>query len=296
MQLYTYWARTTLHCHAPDGRPYHLVAYTGSDESLAAAQAAGRQVVQARQARLLTEPFPDEYPRSRGPLREQVEQRILDGQGQLVGAVTRNRYGSLILNAPRVMFLDVDDEDLRQPLPTASEPFSWSRFFRQLFAPAPAPPPLVPHEPHEQIQLRLAAWLQLHPDWKFRLYRTRRGFRLLVMQQLLAPTSPEAQEVFAAMRTDTLYVQLCQTQDCYRARLTPKPWRMSWHRPPNPFPFDTPEQEQQQQAWEREYAQRSRDFSVCEWVGEYGRGLTCPEAGQLAELHDAACLGGRPLA
>jgi hypothetical protein len=303
MQLYTYWARASLDCVRADGRPYHLIAYAGSDDSPAGAQAAAQALLQRRQARLLADEDLGHYPTGGLPLREQVAQRIYDSRGELLAAITRNRYGSLVLNAPRMMFLDVDDEDLRLPLPPApappapAEPFSLGRWVRRVFFSAPVPAPgLVPLDPREQMHLRLAAWLQLHPEWIFRLYRTRLGYRLLVMHQLLAPDSPEARAVFAAMRTDEIYVRLCQTQGCYRARLTPKPWRIGWHRPLRAFPFDTPEEVHFQKEWEREYNQRSQSFSVCEWAGEFGTGITCPEARQLAELHDAACLGGRPLA
>ncbi|MCB2408476.1 hypothetical protein [Hymenobacter lucidus] len=295
MQIYSHWARTTLKIGENEYGPFLLTAYTGSDESLAAAQAEGQLILQRRHAKLLAaEPLGGEYPVGSAPLREQVEQRIHNSSGELIAAITRNRYGSLVLNAPRVMFLDVDDDDLRQPPPR--EPFSLAQFFRNLFSTAPAPPPLPPLVPHEQLQLRLAAWLQLHPEWNFRVYRTRLGFRLLVTHQLLAPNSAEAQQIFAAMRTDAIYVRLCQNQDCYRARLSPKPWRIGWRRPKHPFPFDTPEQMREQQQWQQEYTSRSQAFSVCDWVGEYGSGHTTPEARQLIELHDAACLGGQKLA
>lgn len=294
MQIYSYWARTTLDLGDEHRGPFLLTAYTGSDESLAAAQAAGHQVLQHRYARLqAAEPLGSDYPSGSAPLREQVEQRVANGRGELIAALTRNRYGSLVLNTTRVMFLDVDDADLRRPLQPAG-PFSLAGFFRKLFT--PSPPPLPPLVPEEQMQLRLAAWLQLHPEWNFRLYRTRLGFRLLVTHQLLAPASPEAREIFAALRVDTTYVRLCQSQDCYRARLTPKPWRIGSRRPPHPFPYDTPGQEAAQQQWKMQYAALSQPFSVCHWVGEYGSGQVTPEARQVAELHDAACLGSFDLA
>ncbi|PJJ59015.1 hypothetical protein [Hymenobacter chitinivorans] len=304
MQLYSYWARTTLDCQNVAGHWFHLIAYTGSDESVVAAQAAGQQLLQERHSRLLHDEPLHDYPSGTAPLREQLEQRIVTEHGELIAALTRNRYGSLVLNAPRVMFLDVDSHDLLEPPRPARQqpgtPFSWLGFLRNLFAPAPPPPPPAPAPPQPdalaQLEMRLAAWLQLHPEWNFRLYRTRLGFRLLVTHQLLGPGSAEAQQVFAAMRTDAIYVRLCQSQNCYRARLTPKPWRIGWQRPAHPFPYDTAEQVQQQRQWEQEYARRSQDFSVCELVGEYGSGTVTPEARQLTELHDAACLGGRKLA
>jgi hypothetical protein len=227
-------------------------------------------------------------------------QRIHDKQGNLLGALTRNRYGSVVLNTPRLMILDVDNQDLQpKPEQASSKPFSLSEFLRNLFStlpPVSPPPSLLPPELLAQVQLRLAAWLHLYPNWNFRLYRTRLGFRLIVTYQLLDPNSPEAQEVFAAMRTDPIYVRLCQMQDCYRARLSPKPWRIGWMRPTHHFPYDTAEQQVQQQEWEQQYTARSEAFSVCEWVGEYGSGYVLPEVECLIMLHDETCLGGKKLA
>ncbi|WP_022823959.1 hypothetical protein [Hymenobacter norwichensis] len=294
MQLYSYWSWATLDCRNADGNPYYLTAYAGSDTSPAAAKTAAEQLVQQRYTRLLAGDKLGEYPTGSAPLREQLIQRVHDSQGNQIAALTRNRYGSLVLNAPRLMMLDVDDQGL-QPEPE-SEPFSLRHFLRNLFSPLPPPPRLSPPELREQLRLRLTAWLQLYPDWNFRLYRTCLGFRLLVTHQLLDPNSPKAQEVFSAMRTDKIYVRLCQMQNCYRARLSPKPWRIGWRRPPHSFPYRGPEEEQEQQQWEQQYIVRSEAFSVCEWVGEYGSSYVLPEVKSLIELHDEVCLGGKKLA
>ena len=293
MQVYTFWARATQYYATANGQAPGLVAYAGSDISLADAQTRAAALLQRRHDWVTTEEgWLRDYPVGSQPLREQLEQRILNSKGELIAAITRNHYGSRVLNSAQVMFIDVDDQDLQRPLPDTT-PFSFIGFFKRLFNPLPPTPPLVPRE---QLDLRLAAWLQLYPNWNFRVYRTRLGFRLLVTHQLLAPASPEAQEVFAAMRADSTYVRLCLAQGCYRARLEPKPWRVRFRRPPHPFPYDTPEQTQQHLDWEQQYVAHSRGYSVCEWVGEYGSGQTCAEARQLTELHDAACVGTNRLA
>ncbi|MDO7873616.1 hypothetical protein Q5H93_02645 [Hymenobacter sp. ASUV-10] len=296
MLLYDYWARVSLDCQRADGQPYHLIGYGGSDDSPAAAQAAGQQILLARQARLQAGQSLNEYPTTERPLREQLEQRLYDSQGELLAAITRNGYGSRVLNAPRTMFIDVDDVGLCPPLrPSAWEALLGPRLYGWLQRRLGGAPP-VALTPPEAMAQRLSAWLDGHPDWKFRLYRTLRGYRLLVLHQLLPPDGPEAQAVFAALGADTTYVRLCQTQNCYRARLSPKPWRIGWHRPPVAFPFATAAEEAAQHAWEQQYAQRSQAFSVCEGLGDFGTGTSCPEAQQVADVHDAACLGGRPLA
>ncbi|MBD2770448.1 hypothetical protein IC235_21395 [Hymenobacter sp. BT664] len=301
MQVYTFWARATQHHPATNGQTAgtvangqaDLVAYAGSDISLADAQARAAELLQRRHAWLEAEKsWPQEYPVGSRPLREQLQQRVMNSQGELIAAITRNHYGSRVLNSAQVMFIDVDDQDLIRPLPDPT-PFSLIGFFKRLFNPPPPAPPLVPRE---QLDLRLAAWLQLYPSWNFRVYRTRLGFRLFVTHLLLTPASPEAQEVFAAMRADSTYVRLCLAQGCYRARLEPKPWRVRFHRPPHRFPYDTPEQARQHLDWEQQYTAHSHGYSVCEWVGEYGSGQTCAEAKQLADLHDTICVGTNQLA
>ncbi|MBT9393926.1 hypothetical protein KLP40_12200 [Hymenobacter sp. NST-14] len=296
MQVYNYWSRATFHTRSPSGYPVQFTAYAGSDESAAAARTRAEGLARERAALILANEWGN-YPTGTRPLREHLVRRLPDGRGGTLAAITRNRYGSLILNTPGFMMLDVDDQDLQPPPPPIILFEGLRRFFRRLFN-QPSPPPLLPPDPtpRGQLQLRLAVWLQLHPTWNFRLYRTRLGFRLLVTHQLLEPNTDTATEVFKALRTDTTFVRLCQQQHCYRARLNPKPWRIGYHRPPHQFPFDTPEQEQQQQAWQQEYTRRSQQYSVCEWLGEFGSGTVLPELKPLIQLHDDACLGGRKLA
>lgn len=296
MLLYDYWARVSLDCLRADGQPYHLIGYGGSNDSPAAARAAGQALLHARQARLQAGESLGEYPATERPLREELKERIYDARGKLLAVITRNRYGSLVLNAPRAMFIDVDDVGLCPPLaPPLGLLLLGPRLYGwllRLLGKSPRPVPTPP----EAMAMRLSAWLDKHPTWKVRLYRTQRGYRLLALHQLLPPDSPEALAVFAALGADTTYVRLCQTQHCYRARLSPKPWRIDWHRPSVAFPFETAAEEAAQRDWEHHYEQRSQDFSVCEWQGDFGTGASCAEAQQVAELHDAACLGGRPLA
>ena len=63
-----------------------------------------------------------------------------------------------------------------------------------------------------------------------RAYRTRHGFRLLVSGADAHPASERARTLMAEMRSDPLYMLLCRVHDTYRARLTPKPWRVEIDR------------------------------------------------------------------
>jgi hypothetical protein len=57
---------------------------------------------------LLAGRLPDRYAYGCVPLREEVTNKLEDGQGNTVAVVTRNLYGSLVLNTERVMFVGLE--------------------------------------------------------------------------------------------------------------------------------------------------------------------------------------------
>lgn len=66
-----------------------------------------------------------------------------------------------------------------------------------------------------------------HPNERFRLYETPAGFRLIAIHDTILPSDDVVTEWFTYFHADANYVRLCQTQQCFRARLTAKPWRMN---------------------------------------------------------------------
>ena len=72
------------------------------------------------------------------------------------------------------------------------------------------------------IQKRLVHY----PNESFRLYETPAGFRIIATHATIFPSDEVVNEWFAYFYADTNYVRLCQLQQCFRARLTAKPWRM----------------------------------------------------------------------
>ncbi|SLJ83903.1 hypothetical protein [Psychrobacter sp. DAB_AL43B] len=66
-----------------------------------------------------------------------------------------------------------------------------------------------------------------HPNESFRLYQTPAGFRIIATHDIVSPSNSVVEEWFAYFHADTNYVHLCQVQQCFRARLTAKPWRMN---------------------------------------------------------------------
>ena len=131
--------------------------------------------------------------------------------GEVAAVVTRNSYGCLVLNTARVMFVDVD-------LPEPKRPGLFQRLFGK-------PQVTPPGNPQNDAIAKAELWARNHSDWGWRIYRTRAGLRLLATHALFDPETAAANGVFDALGADPLYRRLCQTQKCFRARLTPKYWR-----------------------------------------------------------------------
>ncbi|HCT73656.1 MULTISPECIES: hypothetical protein [Psychrobacter] len=69
--------------------------------------------------------------------------------------------------------------------------------------------------------------IAIHPTACFRLYQTPAGFRVIATHDVVSPNDNVVEDWFAYFHADTNYVRLCQVQQCFRARITAKPWRMS---------------------------------------------------------------------
>lgn len=231
---------------------------------------------------------PDRYEYgSRGPLREEVL-RELDPALSGGAILSRNRYGALVLNTTQVMFIDIDD------LPRPREASSGGFF--SLFRKKPVVPPSA--APFWQAQREaIEATIREQASIRCALYRTCAGFRLLVTNQLFQPHSAEANRLFDTFKSDPLYIRLTRAQSCFRARLTPKPWRCGLKDPAWDYPRPNAQAEEVHRRWEQDYETVSSRFATCTHLGDYGPGRDLPEATFVRELHDTFCLKpGLPLA
>jgi len=263
MKIPKYWASETQPIKDSRGHPLRLKCWRWSDESSAAAQAAAREHI-AAVARTLRDV--DDLERygygARQPLREEIIKMINDDT-----IITRNAYGSLVLNTARVMFIDID---LKEVKPAG------------LFG---KPPDVV-----GEARARVEKWVNRNPGWGMRVYRTKAGLRCIATHDLFDPSSGNAQKVLKELESDPLYVTLCRAQKCFRARLTPKHWRCDIHTRPPRYPFENLKDEQNHQRWVRFYDETIRQYSVCEFVAELGYGSHHPEVEAVIAVHDAYAL------
>ncbi len=224
------------------------------------------------------------------PLREPVlhEMRYVDGQ--ISAVVTRNSYGCDVLNAANAMFVDID---LEEPKDTASASSIGGMLDSFLTGNAPPAEPLVNY-----ALSRAYAWAQSQPNWNWRVYRTRAGLRLLATHALFDSKDPLCQTVFQAVDSDPLYRRLCGTQESFRARLTPKPWRCGVAAPPMRWPFLNATVENHFNEWQARYRTASISYATCQLMPDIGSGFVAGALGEIITLHDnvSRATSGLPLA
>ena len=85
---------------------------------------------------------------------------------------------------------------------------------------------------------------------------------------------------------DPLYIRLCRAQECFRARLTPKPWRCRVGLPPASFPFTTSKEEQRFREWEANYSSTTAQYATCRYLASFGAGRIEDELDELITYHD----------
>lgn len=217
----------------------------------------------------------DDWYYTRIPLREETLSELEVG-GDVVAVITRNRYGAEILNTSRVLIADVDF-----PEPP-------KRVRRRLFGGRKE----RERQAEESIAAQDAAIERVHafaaarPDLGVRSYLTAGGLRVFVTGVSGEPSGAEAQRVLGELGSDPIYVRLCTAHETYRARLTPKPWRVGQRYYDASWPFSREGEPELASRWVEEYRQASEAASVCVLLATTG-----PAPGQveqaILDLHDA---------
>lgn len=242
------------------------------------------------------------------PIREEIIERHGDA------VITRNSYGALCLNTPDVLFADIDVPEPRSgtigtvvfilclavgywyhiqldawwPLVAAgilgaimAIAGSVSRSVRQAFA-------VFRKDPFELALARVQAFSENNPDWAMRVYRTPNGYRVLVMHSTFDPNEEQAFDFMAALKCDPLYMRMCKNQKCFRARVSPKPWRIGMeHIRPRPgvWPIKREHMERRRR-WVSEYKQKGAAFSSCRFELALGSGRPSRSCEHVRAIHD----------
>ena len=71
----------------------------------------------------------------------------------------------------------------------------------------------------------------------------------------------------AAFYAGDLYADLCEIQDCCRARLTPKPHRIHLPKCHFNFPETDAAVKERQSQWLENYGSKSSQYATCRYIG-----------------------------
>jgi hypothetical protein len=254
------------------------------------------------------------------PIREEVLERARDF------LITRNSYGALCLNSPNVFFADIDFVGAK---------FTRAQFWLSLVFAAVGSAALIAAASNVVLAAmafiplvglclllvyfaqnllmalrggsqrvayrRIESFSHKHPDWHLRVYRTPRGYRVMAMHETLEPRSAAVADAFAQLDVDPTYARMCRSQNCFRARLTAKPWRTSMEQRISRaiWPIEDPVKLQTRQAWVKQYERVAEQYAACQF--EVALGATrrsTQEAEEVRRYHDhtSKALSNLPLA
>jgi hypothetical protein len=262
-------------------RDKDLNAWGWSDQNLAAAEGhAAERLMRIRDWLSRREKTPLQQRYGYGddrPMREEVLREFRAPEGTLRAAITRNSYGCLVLNTADLMFVDVD-------APEAKE----SGWLAGLFGFREPDHTRDPEAFMNTLMARVNDWVGRWRGWGWRVYRTAAGVRLLATHEPFASNHAMCQTAFEVFEADPLYRKLCATQKCFRARLTPKPWRCEVEKPRGRWPWANEKTEARFRKWEAQYNKAAARYATCKLMGQFGHAQFDPTLRELIELHDSS--------
>jgi hypothetical protein len=321
-----YWAEARSR-RKLDGRQITVRRFGWSDDGPEAAQTMAETRVQEAMERIANgeklRPSEPKMPYNGAdgvPIREQIVARHSDA------VVTRNSYGARCLNTPNVLFADIDFEQsasirlhliLSLLIALATVGVGVATHAHPLIIAAAVLAAIVTGTwlagriiqwriklkggPEAWALQRIQAFVDDHPDWHLRIYRTPAGLRVLAMQRTFDPREPAVTEFFKALGTDPVYQRMCHNQNCFRARLSPKPWRIgiSDHLRPRPGVWPVkPEHLPRRERWIADYEHKAQGYAACRFVTALGSKTFDITTADIQAYHDTECGAdsGRPIA
>ncbi len=311
-----YWAEARRQQHA-DGKQVTLRRFGWSDASQADAQThaeqraaealerwlAGEQVVRRELKRA--------YNGAAGvPIREEIVSR----HGVVV--ITRNAYGARCLNTPDVFFADIDFT------PPGAGRLGWAVFAllallavaagwwersalvtAVLCALSALVSPFIASAINKAIVLagggaeqvalrRVEAFVARQTDWGARVYRTPSGLRVLATHRTFDPRDAGVERQLNELGADPQFTRMCVRQNCFRARVSAKPWRIgiAAHLRPRPgvWPI-APDKLPLRRGWIEAYEKAAATHAACRFVKALGAAMIHADVLPTQRLHDELC-------
>jgi hypothetical protein len=279
MNIPKYWAKASTEVtpkwNTQYWKSFPLSVWGWSNESDAEAQKKARKMLERAVRWMETSRVMhrDHYYEDRPP-REEILREITNENDEPVAIITRNSYGSQILNTTALAFIDVDLPPHRKYFWPVSAIRKWAG--KSIASPR--------ETAYKKAQATAAS---LGGDYTIRMYHTAAGLRFVIVNKYIDPKSAEMERLFDLFETDKLYRKLCINQECYRARLTPKRWRCGiLDAPPHRFPWENAADENRYRDWEKAYEAKIESYATCKWVMHWGSPHGDEVQEKLLKLHD----------
>lgn len=242
------------------------------------------------------------------PIKEQIVAQHKDV------IITRNSYGARCLNTPDVFFLDIDFDASANlawrisymvlthflffsvmiyyalPLMTGlllimvwiTTSLMLERFANRYAILQKVNQPLIFRKLHR--------WLKAHPTWGVNIYQTPAGIRLLVTHSTFHPNDKLVTQFAQTLCVDKKYLTMCLKQQCFRARLTAKPWRIGLQNHLKPslttWPIQDSQLVAQRQQWLDDYENVAKNYAACRFLQHVGCQDYDPKVLTVIKLHD----------
>lgn len=255
MKYFKYWVKEKFQIEV-GGTNEEISILSGSNKSKALASAEAKQKARLIQSRVADGGTKEDY---EVPIKEHVSE-IIDESN----VVSVCRYGAKILNTNQFTILDLDDYPV--------DFFDLFKSYRKM---------TKKERIVAKFEERIKKLPQLGAD--FRIYETAKGIRV-IGKTYLAPSSPGYVALMRKLFVDWVYIQMSAKQNCYRARLTPKPYRMKFRtiKVADPLVCETSEYLE----WEQDYADKARSHVVVKLIKTIGRDFSQE---LVIKYHDAMC-------
>ena len=224
--------------------------------------------------KLVKSEFTDKSDYEYGFIREEVIEEILADDGSMLAVLTRNNYGAIVLNTETVMFGDVDVDE--------EPPGFLGRLFGSVY------------KDKAFYINKIEQYQKDNPKLSIIVYETFAGLRFVITNRIYSMDKlddlTEMSQLFTALEVDPLYKHLCHQQQCFRARLTPKPWRINIERPPNRYPRSERRKINDFEKWLRGYKRESTSKTAVKLLKTFGNTQPHPEVRKVLEVHDKLAL------
>ncbi len=255
MKYFKFWTKTQRTIDV-DGTAQKIQIITGSNISKADACRQAVENAKAIEQRILSRACREEY---QVPIKEHVAEEF-----DRNNIVTVCRYGAKILNTTDYTILDLD-----------TYAFDFWDLFKAIRK--------LPKK--ERIVAKFLQRRKKYPEIgnDFRIYETAKGIRI-IGKKYIAPDTRNYQTLMRKFAVDDIYVLMSKRQDCYRARLTPKPYRMKINTIKIRTPLDCETQDYRN--WSEQYENASQNYCVVKHITSIGKDFS---SDPIIAFHDTIC-------